>query len=144
MNARVLIVDDEPEALELLAFKLAGEGFEVLKAASGLEGLRKARCEAPAVIVLDVMLPDLNGLCVCEILGAQPSTRDIPVVIFSALDPPAKFPRAIKRVPQWLKKGADLQSLGTRVRDAVAEHAGLVKSRLRGENDPDCELIEDS
>src|ERR1039458_6640252 len=86
MNRRVLIVDDEPDVLELVEFKLTGQGFDVIRAATGVEALRKARCESPEVIVLDLLLPDLDGLSVCEILRAQPSTRDVPVVVFSVLD----------------------------------------------------------
>src|ERR1035438_2755123 len=67
MNRRVLIVDDEPDVLELVEFKLTGQGFDVIRAATGVEALRKARCESPEVIVLDLLLPDLDGLSVCEI-----------------------------------------------------------------------------
>src|SRR5437588_7147024 len=74
MKPRVLIVDDEPDVLELVDFKLSAQGFEVLKAANGIEALRRARCDSPDVIVLDVMLPDLDGFSICEILRAQPST----------------------------------------------------------------------
>ena len=96
MKPRVLIVDDEPDVLELVDFRLSGEGFEVVRAANGLEALTKARCESPQVIVLDLMLPDLDGLMVWEILRAQPSTRDVPVVVFSALDRPATSSRGAK------------------------------------------------
>jgi DNA-binding response OmpR family regulator len=131
MKARVLIVDDEPDVLELVDFKLSGQGYEVIRAANGLEALRKARCESPNVIVLDVMLPDLDGLCVCEILYAQPSTRDVPVVIFSALDRPVVRTRNSKiGVFHWLKKGCDFDSLLNCVQSALGEHQARVKSRL--------------
>jgi len=131
MKPRVLIVDDEPDVLELVDYRLSGEGFEVLRAANGLEALSKARCESPQVIVLDMMLPDLDGLMVCEILRTQPSTRDVPVVVFSALDRPATSSRCTKiRVAHWLKKGTDFDSLGDCVRAALEEHLARVQRRL--------------
>ena len=134
MKPRVLIVDDEPDILDLVDFKLSGEGFEVLRAASGLEALSKARCELPHVIVLDIMLPDLDGLLVCEILRAQPSTRDVPVVVLSALDRPTTGARAVKiRVYHWVKKGSDLSALGQYVREALEEHRARVERRLTPE-----------
>jgi two-component system, OmpR family, alkaline phosphatase synthesis response regulator PhoP len=134
MRPRVLVVDDEPDVLELLDFKLSGEGFEVVRAANGLEALRKARCEAPSVIVLDLLLPDLDGIAVYEILRAQPSTRDVPVVVFSALDRPVAPSRGAKiKVWNWLKKGSDLDSLGDCVRTAFEEHLARVELRLSTE-----------
>ena len=134
MKPRVLIVDDEPDVLELVDFKLSGEGFEVVRAANGLEALSKARCESPQVIVLDMMLPDLDGRLVCEILRAQPFTRDVPVVVLSALDRPLPRSRGAKiRVAHWLKKGSDLAALGDCVRAALEEHLARVKRRLAPE-----------
>src|ERR1035438_2124010 len=112
MNPRVLIVDDELEVLELIDFKLSGQGFAVIRASNGVEALNKARCEVPDVIVLDLMLPDIDGLSVCNILGAQPSTRDVPVVVYSVLDPSLMGANSAKRkVAHWVKKGSDLQVL---------------------------------
>lgn len=131
MKPRVLIVDDEPDVLELVDFRLSGEGFDVVRAITGLEALSKARCESPQVIVLDMMLPDLDGLLVCEILRAQPSTRDVPVVVLSALDRPVTSSRGAKiSVSHWLKKGSDLDSLGDCVRAALEEHLARVQRRL--------------
>lgn len=131
MKPRVLIVDDERDVLELVEFKLSGEGFEVLQAGTGIEGLRKARCESPNVIVLDLMLPDLDGFAVCEILRAQPSTRDVPVVILSVLDRPimkSSHPRIT--FFRWLQKGSGFNSLGECVRAALEEHRQRVQLRL--------------
>ena len=131
VKPRVLIVDDELEVLELVDFKLSGEGFEVVRATNGLDALCKARCDSPQVIVLDMMLPDLDGILVCEILRAQPSTRDVPVVVLSALDRPGTGSRGAKiRVAHWLKKGTDFDSLGDCVRAALEEHLARVQRRL--------------
>ncbi len=134
MKPRVLSVDDEPDVLELVDFRLSGEGFEVVRAANGLEALCKARCDSPQVIVLDMMLPDLDGLLVCEILRAQPSTRDVPVVVLSALERPGTGSRGAKiRVSHWLKKSTDLPALGDCVRAALEEHLARVQRRLAPE-----------
>jgi len=136
MNRRVLIVDDEPDVLELVDFKLKGQGYEVIRATNGLEALSRARCDGPEVIVLDLLLPDLDGLSVCEILRAQPSTRDVPVVIFSVLDRPITGTRGARiRVFQWVKKGADLDTLCERVRAALDEHKERVHRRLSPKED---------
>jgi two-component system alkaline phosphatase synthesis response regulator PhoP len=137
VNRRVLIVDDEPDVLELVEFKLTGQGMDVIRAATGLEAFRKARCESPEVIVLDLLLPDLDGLSVCEILRAQPSTRDVPVVVFSVLDRPITGTRGARtRVFHWVKKGSDLAILCDRVRAALDEHVERVKCRTTPEERP--------
>jgi DNA-binding response OmpR family regulator len=141
MKPRVLIVDDEPDVLELVDYELSGEGFEVVRAANGLEALRKARCESPSVIVLDMLLPDLDGISVYEILRAQPSTREVPVVVFSALDRPVAPSRGAKiKVSNWLKKGSDLGWLGNCVRAAHEEHRARTELRLKSEETPSREL----
>jgi DNA-binding response OmpR family regulator len=84
MAKRILVVDDEPTAVDLLAHSLA-DGYELILANSGLDALHKARRLLPDLIVLDLMLPDLDGLSVCEILRRQPSTSKIPIVLLTAL-----------------------------------------------------------
>jgi PleD family two-component response regulator len=82
---RILIVEDEPALRELVAVALEREGFRVRQAADGQEGLRLARAEGADVILLDVMLPKLNGFEVCQRLRQDPSTALIPVVMLTAL-----------------------------------------------------------
>ncbi len=84
MKAKILVVDDEPEAIELLVFNLEQAGFEVLSAADGTEALQKARAEQPALIVLDLMMPEMDGLEVCRILKRAPETANIPIIMLTA------------------------------------------------------------
>jgi DNA-binding response OmpR family regulator len=120
MKARVLIVDDEPDVLDLVDFKLSASGFDVLRADTGVEALRKARTEAPDVIVLDLMLPDLNGLTVCQILHDQPKTRHVPIVVFSALDRAgSSYVGSKSGVSHWLSKSSNLDQLLACVRAAM-------------------------
>src|SRR3977135_3122579 len=86
MKPRVLLVDDDGEFTELIQYNLKQRGWEILSASTGLQGLRVARAGLPDVILLDVMLPDLDGLSVCQILNSQPSTSDVPIFMVSALD----------------------------------------------------------
>lgn len=81
---RILIADDDPDILELLAFNLKAEGFEVLEASDGAEAWAMARNAAPDLVVLDVMMPERDGLDVLASLKAHPRTRDIPVVLLTA------------------------------------------------------------
>ena len=83
--ARILLVDDEREFIELIEYRLDDRGFEFIEASDGVDALNKAREYLPDLILLDILLPDLDGLSVCEILQRQPSTRQIPVVLMSAL-----------------------------------------------------------
>ena len=86
MNAKVLVVDDERDMLELLEIHFRAQGYEVRTAANGLQALNAARGFLPDLIVLDLMLGELDGLSICEILRAQPSTSDIPVIVITAMD----------------------------------------------------------
>ncbi len=84
IKERVLVVDDEPDLLELIEVNLKGAGYEVLVAASGPEGLRMARQTVPELIVLDVMLPEMGGLDVCKSLRSDPATSAIPILMLTA------------------------------------------------------------
>lgn len=84
MNKRILVVDDEPDAVELVAFNLKGAGFDVITAEDGEEALQKARNFAPDLVVLDVMLPAVDGLEVCKILRRDPATSGLPIVMLTA------------------------------------------------------------
>ena len=84
-NKKILIVEDEPDVVDLLTLQLrkAG-GFSIATAQDGAEGLKKARAELPALIVLDLMLPRMSGLEVCKILKTDSSTRHIPIIMLTA------------------------------------------------------------
>jgi two-component system phosphate regulon response regulator PhoB len=81
---RILIVDDEPDAVELVAFNLKEAGYEVATAVNGEEALRQTRARLPDLIVLDLMLPEIDGLEVCKLLRRDPQTSGIPIVMLTA------------------------------------------------------------
>ena len=81
MNEKILVVDDEESILELVAFNLTQAGYRVLTTKDGLEGLALARQEKPDLIVLDVMLPGLDGLEICRVLRKETA---IPILMLTA------------------------------------------------------------
>src|SRR5690606_34773484 len=82
--AKVLIVEDEETLARTLAEKLRSDGFTVITAADGEEGLEKIREERPDLIVLDIMLPKLDGLSLCRIVRRDTSTSHIPIIMLTA------------------------------------------------------------
>jgi len=84
MKSKVLLVDDEPDALEVLGFKLKEAGFLPIFAKDGAKALAAARDERPDLIVLDLMLPEVDGLEVCKILRRDPATAQIPILMLTA------------------------------------------------------------
>jgi two-component system phosphate regulon response regulator PhoB len=81
---RILVVDDEEDLLELIRYNLGKEGYQVRCVASGEMALREARAQSPDLILLDLMLPAVDGLSVCRILKGDPQTQHIPVVMVTA------------------------------------------------------------
>lgn len=81
---RILVIEDENDIRQLLRFNLEREGFAVLEAADGLGGLHMATSELPDLVVLDLMLPSMDGCDVCRRLKAQPVTAAIPVLMLTA------------------------------------------------------------
>jgi two-component system OmpR family response regulator len=80
-STHVLVVEDDPSVRGLLESLLQGEGYAVDTASDGIGGLIKVAAHRPALILLDVMMPDLGGVRVLEELQADPSTADIPVIV---------------------------------------------------------------
>ena len=84
MKTRILVVDDEADVLELVEFNLRQAGYELTSAADGAEALKKAKAQLPALIILDVMLPEVDGLEVCKLLRRDPATARIPIIMLTA------------------------------------------------------------
>lgn len=83
-KGRILVVDDEVNITQILQFSIGADGFEVLTAQNGEEAIEKARREQPDLIILDIMMPKIDGYEACRILKANPLTRHIPVVLLTA------------------------------------------------------------
>lgn len=85
MRKKLLIVEDNTELLELLRLGFKQAGFSVSTAATGVEGLKKARNAAPDLIILDLVLPELDGFAVCEALRRGEQTAAIPIIMLTGL-----------------------------------------------------------
>lgn len=82
--AKILVVDDEPDAVELVEFNLKNAGFEVITAGDGAEAIKKARTALPDLVVLDLMIPEVDGLEVCKLLRRDAATSGIPILMLTA------------------------------------------------------------
>ena len=116
---RILIVDDESDFIELVKFRLAKLGCEFLVANDGVHALSQARQFKPSLILLDILLPDLDGLSVCEILRRQPGTKKIPVIFMSALTGDVTKRSAAMHAEDFFTKPLDLNRLEKRISELL-------------------------
>lgn len=86
MTKRILVVDDEMYIVNILDFSLESEGFRVQSAANGEEALRMAVDDTPDLIILDVMVPKIDGFDVCRALKAKEETKHVPIILLTAKD----------------------------------------------------------
>jgi two-component system cell cycle response regulator len=134
MSGRVLIVDDIEANVKLLAAKLSSEYFDVLSASSGDAALRIADAAAPDVILLDVMMPRMDGFEVCRQLKANPRTADVPVVMVTALSDTADRLSSLEAgADEFLTKPVNDVALFARVRSLVRLKRMTDEWRLREE-----------
>ena len=119
MVPRILIVDDELDFIELVQYRLAGLGCEFIVANNGVEALSQARQFKPDLILLDILLPDLDGLSVCKILRRQPSTKKIPIIFMSALTGDVTRRTATVQAQDFFTKPLDLPRLQQRIADLL-------------------------
>ena len=84
MAEKILIIDDDVDTLRLVGLMLQRQGYEIIAASNGSQGLTKALEERPDLILLDVMMPDMDGWDVYQQMKADESTRDIPVIVVTA------------------------------------------------------------
>jgi DNA-binding response OmpR family regulator len=119
MVPRILIVDDEPDFIELVQYRLAGLGCEFIVANDGVQALSLARQSKPDLILLDILLPDLDGLSVCQILRRQPATKKIPVIFMSALSSDITKRTASMQADDFFTKPLDLVQLERRITELL-------------------------
>lgn len=92
---KVLIIEDEPEVLELYRLKLSLDDYIVITALNGEEGLKKAKSDKPELIFLDIKMPGMDGFEVLKRLRVDPETKDLPVVILSNFDEESMVERGL-------------------------------------------------
>ena len=116
----ILIVDDEPRILDSVRMNLELEGYQVFEATNGQEALEKVADEAPDLILLDVMMPVMDGFTVCRILKDHEETRLIPIIIMTALDAVADRVKGIKAgADDFLTKPVHEEELLARIDTAL-------------------------
>ena len=150
-GATVLIVDDEPDLVELLAYTLTAEGFRVLTAADGAEGLTVAEAERPDLVVLDIMMPRMDGVELTERLRENAQLRLTPILMLTArsgegdeiagleagaddyLTKPVSPKRLASRIRALLRRGEREENASTallRVHDLVVDRERYVVERV--------------
>jgi pilus assembly protein CpaE len=130
MSEKILIVDDDIDSLKLIGLMLQRHGYEVVAANAGNQALSKATSEHPSLIILDVMMPDMDGYEVCRRLRANPDTRSIPIIMFTAKtlvdDKVAGFEAG---ADDYLTKPTHPAELASRVKSILARSAPPTNQR---------------
>jgi DNA-binding response OmpR family regulator len=117
---RILVIDDLPENVFMLKDRLEHEGYEVLSAYNGKSGIEKAQNELPDLILLDVMMPDINGFEVCKILVNDSRTSDIPIILVTAKTDPEDIKEGLDAgANDYIKKPIDKIELLARVKSEL-------------------------
>ncbi|WP_298238606.1 response regulator transcription factor [uncultured Algibacter sp.] len=83
-DIKILLVDDEADILEIVGYNLSSEGYQIITAENGLEGLKKAKKELPQLIILDVMMPEMDGIEACEQIRKVPNLKDTIITFLTA------------------------------------------------------------
>jgi len=118
--AKILIVEDDPDMVELLQTSFTGAGYSVRTATSGAQALATARRSPPDLVLLDLVLPEVNGFTVCEALRRLPATTSVPIILMTAL--PGEFPRMAGMeagADAYLRKPFDVEELILRVNELL-------------------------
>ena len=114
---RILVVDDDPRLLHIVAMYLGIEGYDVASASNGEEGLKRVDDHKPELVILDIMMPGMDGVEACRRIRANPETAHIPVLMFSALSGDDDVERArLAGATHLITKPFNLVGLGSVVK----------------------------
>ena len=131
MPEKILVIDDDPLALRLISYALQQEGYQVVTAADGPTGLQKAREETPDLVVLDVMMPKMDGYEVCRRLRADPRTAYSPILMLTARAQPMDKVEGFEAgTDDYLTKPADPKELAARV-NVLLSRSRRVRPEMR-------------
>ncbi len=118
---RIFIADDQSEVLSLLKDFLTSNNFDVMTCKESKNVLRLIRSFKPHLILLDLLMPDLGGFEVCEILNNEPETRGIPIIVISGLSDPLDIKKAYKLgVVDYLVKPFSMDSMLKKINQSIA------------------------
>ena len=122
MGKRILLVDDEEDILRVMVHLLESRGYEVISAADGLDGLEKAKHGNPDLIILDVMLPKMDGYKVCKMLKLNEEYKKIPVILLTArMEESTKELAEELQYDAYLTKPFDLKTLLLTIKQLLKE-----------------------
>jgi len=120
-RAEIMVVDDDPDTRAILVRYIRREGLSVVEASSGAECLRVAQQQPPDVILLDLMMPEMDGFAVCQALRADPGTAEIPVIMLTARDDVEARTQGIELgVSEFIAKPVVRRELAERIRAQLA------------------------
>jgi DNA-binding response OmpR family regulator len=123
VTPKILIVDDEADFIDLLKFRLADLHCDFLVAGDGVQALSQARQFVPDLILLDILLPDIDGISVCQMLRRQPSTKKTPVIFISALTSEVTRRTVAVQADDFFTKPLDLPRLEKRIVELLHREA---------------------
>lgn len=126
-NEQILVVDDEEDLLELIRYNLSREGYRVSCVSSGEAALKAARSQLPDLVVLDLLLPAVDGLDVCRLLKGDPKTRHIPIVMLTAKGEESDIVAGLELgADDYVTKPFSPRVLAARVRAALRRSKGVL------------------
>jgi len=135
MEKKILVIEDDPATSRLVDYSLRHEGYQVITASNGLEGVRKALSESPDLVILDVMLPGMDGFEICHRLRSEPTTAHLPILMFSAKAQEIDKDTGIKvGADDYLTKPAAPAEIVSRVEKLLAKkkHAVPTQEKVSG------------
>lgn len=124
---KVLFVDDDVDFCEVAKILLESKGYEVVLAYDGKEGLEKVRAEKPDLVILDVMMPEINGYDVCVVVKADPELKKIPVILLTGVDQAifrttyTQHMGLMTEADDYISKPVEPEELGRRVGDLLSK-----------------------
>jgi len=130
MEKKILVIEDDPATSRLVDYSLRHEGYQVITSSNGLEGIRKAHSESPDLVILDVMLPGMDGFEICHRLRSEPATAGLPILMFSAKAQEIDKDTGIKvGADDYLTKPSAPAEIVSRVEKLLAKKKGALPTQ---------------
>ena len=138
---RILIVEDEEDILELVSFNLAKEGYQIIGVLSGEDAVRKMKSESIGLVVLDLMLPGIDGLEVAKILQSDPKTKHVPIIMLTAKGEEADIVTGLELgADDYITKPFSPKVLNARVRAVLRRQTSKVNEDMAAVRIHDLEI----
>ena len=121
MEKKVLIIDDEPEMIKMISYALEKAGFKTATCDSGKQALAAISTHKPDLLILDVMLPGIDGYSLGQQIAENPETKTLPVIILTALEPSKPLFQKFPQVVSFMTKPCDVDALVSQAQKAVGQ-----------------------